>query len=574
MVLVANCAEAKEINLDQHLVAEQPNLSDTSLPKASLDQINQSNKVPTVNQPNSDLDQSEEDEQTSNTSLSQVNSVSQLSDVQPSEWAFQALQSLVERYGCIAGYPNGTYRGNRAMTRYEFAAGLNACLDRVNELITTATSDVVKKEDLATLQRLQEEFSAELATLRGRVDALEARTSQLEAQQFSTTTKLVGQAVFNLSENFGNKVAVPSGQIPRNNLNSNAIFSDRVQLSLNTSFTGTDLLQTRLVATNTLPNNVAITGTYETRLGFDGPEASVATNNNVGVDKLNYAFNVTNGVRVKIEGTGANIYDNVYTFNPDFTDPVTGAVSRYGRFSPVYRQSGNINAAAGITVSFKPEKSPVSAVVSYVGGAANGLNYGSGGPHVPAPGAGLFNSNNSIFGQLEFHPNKVFGAALTYAHSYDNSEGGVVILGFTGSSLANAPFGQVATVTDNYGVEVSLRPSAKIALSGWGGYTSASPEIGVQRSADIWYWGATLAVRDFGKEGNVLGLVFGQPPKITGGKNFAAETASSYHLEGLYKIKVSDHILVTPGVIVIFNPENNTNNNTEYVSTLRTTFTF
>ncbi|OUL17398.1 hypothetical protein BV378_38485, partial [Nostoc sp. RF31YmG] len=60
--------------------------------------------------------------------MSQVTSVSQFSDVQPTDWAFQALQSLVERYGCIAGYPNGTYRGNRALTRYEFAAGLNACL--------------------------------------------------------------------------------------------------------------------------------------------------------------------------------------------------------------------------------------------------------------------------------------------------------------------------------------------------------------------------------------------------------------------------------------------------------------
>ncbi|MBP0001918.1 MAG: S-layer homology domain-containing protein, partial [Cyanobacteria bacterium SID2] len=44
--------------------------------------------------------------------LDQVTSVSQFSDVQPTDWAFQALQSLVERYGCIAGYPDGTYRGN------------------------------------------------------------------------------------------------------------------------------------------------------------------------------------------------------------------------------------------------------------------------------------------------------------------------------------------------------------------------------------------------------------------------------------------------------------------------------
>ena len=137
--------------------------------------------------------------------MAQVTSVSQFSDVQPTDWAFQALQSLVERYGCIAGYPNGTYRGNRAMTRYEFAAGLNACLNRVNELIAAATRDLLTREDLITLQRLQSEFSAELATLRGRVDALEASTAQLEANQFSTTTKLKGRAIFNLSNAFGDQ---------------------------------------------------------------------------------------------------------------------------------------------------------------------------------------------------------------------------------------------------------------------------------------------------------------------------------------------------------------------------------
>ena len=117
-----------------------------------------------------------------------VTSVSQLSDVKPTDWAFTALQSLVERYGCIAGYPDSTFRGNQATSRYEFAAGLNACLDKINEIISAGLADKVSKEDLETLQRLQEEFAAELTALRGRVDALEAKTAQLEAQQFSTTT--------------------------------------------------------------------------------------------------------------------------------------------------------------------------------------------------------------------------------------------------------------------------------------------------------------------------------------------------------------------------------------------------
>ena len=59
-------------------------------------------------------------------SADQVTSVTQFSDVYPTDWAYQALANLVETYGCVAGYPNGTFRGNRAMTRYEAAALLNA----------------------------------------------------------------------------------------------------------------------------------------------------------------------------------------------------------------------------------------------------------------------------------------------------------------------------------------------------------------------------------------------------------------------------------------------------------------
>jgi len=110
-------------------------------------------------------------------SREQVTSITQFSDVYPTDWAYQALSNLIERYGCVAGYPNGTYRGNRAMTRFEAAALLNACLDRVTEVTDE-------------LKRLMKEFEKELAILKGRVDGLEARVGELEATQFSTTTKL------------------------------------------------------------------------------------------------------------------------------------------------------------------------------------------------------------------------------------------------------------------------------------------------------------------------------------------------------------------------------------------------
>ena len=122
--------------------------------------------------------------------IAQMTSVSQLSDVQPRDWAFQAAQSLVERYGCIEGYPDKIFRGNRAVTRFELAAALNACLNHLSQQLGGLTAD-----DLATVKRLQDEFAAELAALRGRVDRLEARTVELEANQFSTTTKLTDQVI-------------------------------------------------------------------------------------------------------------------------------------------------------------------------------------------------------------------------------------------------------------------------------------------------------------------------------------------------------------------------------------------
>ena len=161
----------------------------------------------------------------------QVTSITQFSDVYPTDWAYQALSNLIERYGCVAGYPNGTYRGNRAMTRFEAAALLNACLDRVTEVTDE-------------LKRLMKEFEKELAILKGRVDGLEARVGELEATQFSTTTKLKGQATFVIGANsFGGSERLAS-RISRNS--GATSFNYDLQLNLETSFTGKDLLFTVL----------------------------------------------------------------------------------------------------------------------------------------------------------------------------------------------------------------------------------------------------------------------------------------------------------------------------------------
>jgi len=65
--------------------------------------------------------------------MAQVTSVSQLSDVQPTEWSYQAISNLVSRYGCVAGYPNGTFKPGQAASRADLAALVNACIDRISE---------------------------------------------------------------------------------------------------------------------------------------------------------------------------------------------------------------------------------------------------------------------------------------------------------------------------------------------------------------------------------------------------------------------------------------------------------
>ncbi|WP_124970762.1 iron uptake porin [Aphanothece sacrum] len=72
--------------------------------------------------------------------LHQLNSIQQLRDVSPVDWSYQALKNLVENYGCIVGYPDQTYRGDRPLSRNEFAAGLNACLEQLERRLLEAKS--------------------------------------------------------------------------------------------------------------------------------------------------------------------------------------------------------------------------------------------------------------------------------------------------------------------------------------------------------------------------------------------------------------------------------------------------
>lgn len=505
----------------------------------------------------------------SDRSMAQVTSVSQLSDVQPTDWAFVALQSLVERYGCVAGYPDSTYRGNRALTRYEFATGLNACLDRVNELIATATAQQVAKEDLATLQRLQAEFATELATLRGRVDALEAQTAQLEANQFSTTTKLVGQALFAVAGAFGDEKANSTQSV-----DDNIFLSDRVRLLFNSSFTGKDKLTVRLQAGNTLDLNDA-TGTRMSRFAFTAP-----TDNDVVINQLDYWFPIGDKGKIFLEAYGFLDFfvPTLHPLDGDYNTVISGFSLR----SPIYFQSG----VTGIGFNYNLSES------INVGGG-----YLAGDPTANDPDTGLFGGPYGALAQLTIRPSDAFAFALTYLRGYDDGSRNAPPGGFFASHNATAPFGTVTpsalppetTPNDpdsadavpvsynSYGIEAEYRFSPNFILSGWASLTQAEAKSGANRGADadIVYWAVVLSFPDLGKEGNLGGIIFGQPSKVTSNDVEAFEDSdTSYLIEAFYRYQLTEQISVTPGLVVVTNPEHNSSNSTDYIGVIRTVFDF
>ncbi len=566
-VLGANASETQPAAAPA--IAQKENLS-AEKPIAQPEPISQSLApiaAPTA-QPNAteQINQYSLEDNGSEDAVGQVTSVSQLSDVQPTDWAFQALQSLVERYGCIAGYPDGTYRGNRAMTRYEFAAGLNACLDKVTELITAGTRNLVTREDLAALQRLQEEFAAELATLRGRVDALEARTSELEANQFSTTTKLNGEAIFALAGIAGGDDA------EGNKADTATAFGSRVRLNFDTSFSGEDLLRTRLQVLNLGSFSTNNTKTAEGELRFNaGPFAEAS--NTVAVDALLYSFPLGERTTVILEANAGAADDFANTVNPYFDgDGSYGALSNFGTLNPIYYLTGGSGIALRHQFGDKLELS---------------LGYLAGNAANPTRGNGLFNGSYGALAQLTFTPSDRFALGLTYVNSYNFVTG-------TGSNASNFPvrlgfFGldtedNLPVSSNSYGLQASLGLSRGLVLGGWAGYTNqrflsnlVTPTGSVQRGDQkIWNWAVTLAFPDLLKEGNVAGILVGMEPRVTSSTNdtLPEDKDTSLHVEAFYQFKLSDNISVTPGLIWLTAPDHNNDNSDLVIGVVRTTFTF
>jgi hypothetical protein len=515
----------------------------------------------------------------------QVTSVSQLRDVSPTDWAYEALRSLVERYGCIVGYPDSTFRGNRALSRYEFAAGLNACMQQMERLISA--SEAVLKEDIAKLQRLMSEFEAELAALGARVDNLEGRVAFLEDHQFSTTTKLKGEVILGLSQEFND---------------NQAILANRVRLALHTSFTGEDLLITRIAAGSdsrfTKPNNIIenegggdgdspILSNFTTPATTQNWDVGSTGDNDAFVDWIAYytaiKLDEDSKIDVYIAGYNGIHSDYVNTLNPYFEDydGGNGALSAFATESPIYR----IGSGSGIGLSYE---------FDFLKGVTLTAGYLASEAESPADGDGLFNGEYAALAQIDANITDNFAIGFTYVNGY-HQQGSNIFGGLTGSNFANNgllnyfdedtfPFdGVFDRETHSFGAELAWRISEKVSFSGFFSYTNVSyvnfDSFGQVDGGDfddddeIWTYGGGFAFPDFGKEGNLLGIFAGVQP-YSGDLAGLSDTSLPIHVEAFYKYQVNDNISITPGVIWISSPDQFDEVDDAIIGTLRTTFTF
>lgn len=505
----------------------------------------------------------------------QVTSISQFSDVQPTDWAYQALSNLVERYGCVAGYPSGTFQGKKAMTRFEAAALLNACLDRVTEV-----TDQLKK--------LMKEFEKELAILKGRVDGLEARVGTLEANQFSTTTKLKGSTYWVLGANsFGGNFS--GGSNGASATEGGTSFNYDLRLDLDTSFTGKDLLRTRLRAGNFGASGFGTGGVALNALevSFEQPAGA----NIVGIDRLFYQFPLGNGFTFT-GGPRVRQDDMLAMWPSAYPADTILDVFTYAGAPGAY--SLNLGGGAGIWW----QKDGFNVSLNYVSSDANVGQPGYNGAvrtNTATGGGGILTqgANSSTTVQLGYAGSN-WGTAFAYTYS----QNGASIYGGNATPLAAFASGSGTGTSNNYGLSAYWSPKTSGYVpsisAGWGysSYDAANTTAAITGStvlngitaAQNWYVGLQWA--DAFVKGNSLGMAVGQPTFVTA-MNSGTPQDGNYAWEWWYKFQVTDHIAVTPAIFYLSNPQgavgfanaqaanlSTTNPLTNFGGLIKTTFKF
>ncbi len=572
---------------------------------SSLDDTNRMSQVNHVRQLKSPQNLPSLEE---NNGMSQITNVKQLRDVAPTDWAYEALRSLVDRYGCIAGFPNQTYRGSQALSRYEFAAGLNSCLNQIERLI--ASRDNVSQEDLETVQQLSQEFEAELATLGGRIDSLDSQVAVLEDNQFSTTTKFTGDIFLNatgatasddvLAETVSLDTPLSLRRAGRD-ANNNPIISNITEdpeitfsyytwLNFNSSFTGKDNFNIQLVAGNgdSPANNYVSAGLYNTfGTPFTDQTGTASGTNSVELRELFYDFPIGEKLRI-IVGPRINWYR--YFDNNNYTFFLTGAGSYNSSggtlVNPVDRGSGAV-----ITYDFNDS---LSFKVGYLGENTEFLpsqffNTSS------DPNQGLFSATQSLTAELDLAIAERANIRLMYTRAtVDNNQpildanGNVTGFGVGGATgepiygIADDGFGGTIgdAPSDTFSVNFDWAILDKLGIFGRYNYgsTSIRPTNPALDNGEVnaQAFQAGVALPDLGKEGALGTLSFVIPFDVLDGEEFlvsgAGDDGTQYELEATYNFPVNDNLSILPAFYFVANPNNFEDNPNIYVGNVRMQF--
>jgi len=522
----------------------------------------------------------------------QVTNVQQFNDVQPTSWAYQALSNLIERYGCVAGYPNGTFKGGQPLTRYEAAALLNACLDRVTE-----TTDEI--------QRLQADFAKELAVIKGRVDKLEKKVGTLESTQFSTTTKLEGDTYWTIgAPSFAGTGGAKSNATNPVNYNENfgaLTFNYDLRLNLKTSFTGKDLLYTRLRAGNY--RGSAFAGAPYSLLGLDrafpgGNNSGFATaNNTFYLDRLYYRFPVGKSFTVGVGPQARNteflgVAPFYYTDHAglDFFQ-LHGAPGTYnkatgGTFALIWKQ--NVKKGKPFFTASTSLVSPAAYLADAQGNTAPAAN-------ALTPNAGGIlgtKSADSWLTQIAYVKDN-WKAAFAWRYgkcgedaNYQNRRGTQAAVQ---ALLCNTAAGGIQPSSNNFALSWAWQPkksgtwfpsislgygysaysqggTSQYAASGGSAFGALGQNPNAENQALFARVGNIAATQSWTVatqwtnafvKGNSAGMAVGQPSFVTALRNGRTPQDGNYAWEWWYKFKVSDQISLTPTLFYLSNPSSN-----------------
>ena len=370
--------------------------------------------------------------------------------------------------------------------------------------------------------------------------------------------------------------------------------------------------------------------TYMSRLGYQAGLKS-----DVFVDLVEYRFPAFDDKVVFYGSTFGFALSNVLTANAPFFDIGRGSVSRFGQLNPILRIGGPMEAGVGFDWSIiEPLRLQAAYGTRDSGNPANGF---FGADHSALGAQLLLQPTDDIVTGINYvNAYSSDGTLGTFTGSVNaetlglwsqsNIPSSTISPGdpnFSGFGCCEQPVGDLAAQLNAVGGSFQWRLRDNLSFAAWGGYIFADfldslpndpalgDSAGQEPSSEVATFTLSLGLSDpFGREGDLFGFVFGMPPKLV---NAGPETdgvpvpffenviqnedptvvtdnnpnilnglqsvgeedeATSLHFEFFYRLRVNDHVWITPGFFFVTNPGHIDDNDTIYVGTLRTTFRF